>query len=428
MILWLGACNPPLPELHDAHRDLTGALPVFPGAEGFGTDTPGGRGGEVRVVDTLAADGPGSLKAAVQGEGPRTVVFEVGGVIRLTENLRIDDGYLTVAGQTAPDPGITVYGAGLEIAASHVVVQHLHIRPGDAPDGPKPTVRDAIAIVADRDDGEDVHHVVIDHCSLSWGVDETFSTWFRGVRDVTLSNSLVSESLDDSLHPEGHHGKGLLIGDHTRRVSVLRTLLAYNPDRNPIVKGDASALVANVWVVDPDRWPVTLFDQEDAGPSLLTLRGSQFERGVDTPVEHATVWVDSSMKPGTAMFLDDLASWDIDGDPWAGVELDSARDEVRVDGAPVTVEPLTLLPVDQVREHLLEQAGARPSARDPVDTRVIDQLRRGVGQVIDSPADVGGLGAQPETRRALDVPPDPTADSDGDGWTDVEEWIHGFGS
>jgi hypothetical protein len=415
------ACAGPLPNLADAHRDLTGLLPVFPGAEGFGVDTPAGRGGEVLVVDSLAADGPGSFAAALAVDAPRTIVFSVGGVIRLRENLFIDAPFLTVAGQTAPAPGITLAGAGLEIRAHDVLIQHLRIRPGDDPDGPDPIVRDAIAITAG--DGRDVHGVVLDHLSLSWGVDETLSTWYRGVRDVTVSNCLISESLDESLHPEGPHGKGVLIGDHTRRFALLRSLLAFNPDRNPIVKGDATALVANVWAHDPDRWPVTLFDRERAGPSLLTLRSSVFTAGPDTPPDHATVLVDRSMAPGTAIFLDDLQSWDVVGDdPWVGVDVVSPRDEVRVDAPPVSVTPLTLIPAEALPEVLLDTAGATPARRDAVDARVIAQLIAGTGAVIDSPREVGGQPTPPETHRPLTPPP--PGDSDGDGYTDVEAWLH----
>lgn len=108
----LGACVDPLPNLDDATRDLSSALPVFPGAEGFGTDTPAGRGGVVLRVTNLEADGAGSLRAALTAEGPRVVVFEVSGTIALTENLRIESPFVTVAGQTAPSPGVTIAGAG----------------------------------------------------------------------------------------------------------------------------------------------------------------------------------------------------------------------------------------------------------------------------------------------------------------------------
>lgn len=418
------ACNPPLPNLHDAHRDLSQKLPIFPGAEGFGTDTPAGRGGAVFIVDTLAADGPGSLQAALTAAGPRTVVFEVGGVIRLRDNITIDHPFLTVAGQTAPSPGITLSGAGLEIRAHDVLIQHLHIRPGDAAEGPDPTVRDAVAIVGLEDGTRDVHHVVIDHCSMSWAIDENVSTWYRGVRDVTLSNSLISEALDDSLHPEGPHGKGVLVGDHTRRFSMVNNVLAYNPDRNPILKGDTSALIANLYVYDPDRWPVTLFDREGAGPSVAAIQSASFHRGPDTPREHATILVDRSVKEGSALFLSQLQSWDIDTSPWEGVDQRSPRDDLRVEEAPVSVVPLTLLAPDTLAGALFPRVGARPAERDAVDARVFAQLSAGEGRVINSPREVGGLPALPETHRALSLPDDPAGDDDQDGYTNLEAWLH----
>lgn len=126
--MWLlAACNPSLPDLHDAARDLTGALPVFPGAEGFGTDTPAGRGGAVLIVDSLAAAGPGSLREALETPGPRTVLFSVGGVIRLDEM----DGLSSGPGSAAPgrhgrrargDPSASRHSASAPIVATAKVL------------------------------------------------------------------------------------------------------------------------------------------------------------------------------------------------------------------------------------------------------------------------------------------------------------------
>src|SRR6187399_3587033 len=122
------------------------ALPVIPGAAGYGMDTKAGRGGAVYRVTTLGASGAGSLKACIDATGPRTCVFEVSGVIRLTSDLIIRNDQIRIAGQTAPSPGIMLRGAALLINASDVLVQHIRIRTGDDPVGPNPDNRDSLKI------------------------------------------------------------------------------------------------------------------------------------------------------------------------------------------------------------------------------------------------------------------------------------------
>ncbi|MGH8025941.1 MAG: hypothetical protein ACREO0_04340, partial [Pseudoxanthomonas sp.] len=136
---------------------------AFPGAQGWAAHTTGGRGGKILRVTTLAADGPGSFAEAVNSKGPRIVVFEVGGVIDLgVKTLNIREPYLTIAGQTAPQPGITLIRGGLDIFAHDVVVRHIRVRPGDA-GLPKMSGNDfdAISTVG-------AHDVIVDHCSLTW--------------------------------------------------------------------------------------------------------------------------------------------------------------------------------------------------------------------------------------------------------------------
>ncbi len=179
-----------LPNLSDAHRDYRSVLPVFPGAEGFGTDTRAGRGGRIFIVSNLNAEGPGSLKEALEAKGPRTVLFEVGGMIDLKRNTRISEPFLTVAGQSAPSPGITLYGAGLEISTHDVLVQHLRVRPGDREEGPPGQVRRGIAVLGKRGIvTEDVYNVVIDHCTLSWATDESATLYHSGIHDVTYRDN-----------------------------------------------------------------------------------------------------------------------------------------------------------------------------------------------------------------------------------------------
>ena len=157
------------------------AVPVIPGGVGFGMSTPAGRGGTVYRVTNVNASGAGSLKACIDATGPRTCIFEVSGVIRTNKDLIIRNPNITIAGQTAPSPGVTVLGAGLWVAASEVLVQHMRFRAGDDPAGPDPGNRGALKVVSD---GALLQNVVIDHCSLSWGLDETE---FHGVLSIALT-------------------------------------------------------------------------------------------------------------------------------------------------------------------------------------------------------------------------------------------------
>lgn len=181
---------------------------AFPGAQGWAARTPGGRGGQLLRVTTLAADGPGSFAAALQTPGPRIIVFEVGGVIDLGgKSVKITEPNLTIAGQTAPSPGITFIRGGFDIATHDVIVQHIRVRPGEAGYG-KGSGRDfdAISVIAG-------HDVIVDHCSLTWATDENLSAsgprftgktpdeWRRGTSHrITFSNNLIAEGLARSTH------------------------------------------------------------------------------------------------------------------------------------------------------------------------------------------------------------------------------------
>src|SRR6187399_1751675 len=170
------------------------ALPVIPGAAGFGMDTNAGRGGTVYKVTNLGADGAGSLKACIDATVPRTCVFEVSGAIHITSDLTIRNGQLRIAGQTAPSPGIMIRGAAIKIFGSDVLIQHIRVRTGDDPNGPNPDNRDSLKI--EGSSKKPVHNVVIDHCSFSWSIDEIASTW--GPTTTSLSPTTYSPNLSTS--------------------------------------------------------------------------------------------------------------------------------------------------------------------------------------------------------------------------------------
>ena len=423
---WLG-CAPiePSAELLDATRDLRAGLPVFPFAEGFGTTTPAGRGGQILRVTHLEADGPGSLRAALSTPGARMVVFEVAGQIAIREPLVIAEPYVTVAGQTAPSPGITIYGASIVVATHDVLLQHLRVRAGDALEGPDPGGRDSLTLDGGEGGRNDVHDVVIDHGSFSWAIDEGVSTWNPGVRDITVRASIISENLSHSLHPKGEHSKGLLIGDHSKRVSVIGCLFAHNRLRNPILKGDVSAILANNVLYNPGAEAIHLDDPDGSGPTLATVIGNVLVPGPDTNVFVPLVDALLDVQSTSVIAL---------SDNFTGARL--LTRSLRTPGifrhpsteqypqAQVRVLPLSIVPADQALDAVLRTVGARPADRDGVDARVVAQVRERGGAIIDSPSQVGGLPRALPVTRTLHPPDQPESDDNGDGYTRAEEWLH----
>ncbi|MFK7991703.1 MAG: right-handed parallel beta-helix repeat-containing protein [Sandaracinaceae bacterium] len=404
-----------LPDLDDAQRDLTSAVAVFPGAEGFGTDTPAGRGGDIVWVTNLDDDGPGSLRVALRTEGPRTILFEVGGVIQLERRLDVTEPFVTVAGQSAPAPGITLVGAALSIQTHDVLVQHLAARPGDGP-GQEPEDRDGVQVRTESGVREDVYNVVVDHVSMTWAIDEGFSTWTPGVEDVTLSHCLVAETLNDSLHPGGPHSKAILIGDHTRRVAVLRNVIAHNRHRNPELKGDSTSLVVGNLIYNPGFSAIGAFDPNGAGPLLSTILDNEIRLGPssESTAPAITVWDD--VPEGSHLWFDANVT---DGDVVS--RDDTGRDDVFIEEAPVWVSPLTRSTAP--RDALLAHVGSRGAERDPNDARIIDSIRSGTGRIIDAVEEVGFV--RPAAQRARPtLPPRPLEDDDGDGYTNLEGWLH----
>jgi hypothetical protein len=390
---------------------------AFPGAEGWAAWTPGGRGGAIVRVTTLAADGPGSLRAALRTRGPRTVVFEVGGVVDLEgRTLEVKEPYLTVAGQTAPAPGITLIRGGLEIETHDVVVRHLRIRPGEAgrAKGSGWEV-DGISVM-----GPDAHDVIVDHCSLGWATDENLTAsgprfggadlegWRRGTaRRVTFSNNLVAEALSRSTHAKGEHSKGSLVHDNVTDVLFLGNLFASNVQRNPLFKGGATGAVVNNVVYNPGTTAVDYHldaDQWEGHPHAtgrLALVGNVLRHGPDTRAGVALF-----LHPGEGDLLlherDNLA-FDRAGAPMAVVRTRPGDGGRLVAVAADSSWPpgLAAAPAAGTWERVLARAGARPWDRDEVDRRVVAGVRAGTGRVIDGEGEVGGYPRPAPTRRAF---------------------------
>jgi len=405
------------PAASDSMSTGTAAL-AFPGAQGWAAHTSGGRGGKILRVTTLAADGPGSFAQALATPGPRIVVFEVGGVIDLgMKELRITEPFLTIAGQTAPQPGITFIKGGLTIATHDVVVRHIRMRPGD---GGKPKFSgdiDAITTVRGAKD------VIVDHCSLTWATDENLSAsstrffgedekaWMDAAsRRITYSNNIVAEGLANATHKKGEHSKGSLIHDHVNDVLIVGNLYAHNYERNPLFKGGARGQVVNNFIYDPGQRAVhyNLIAEEWLGHPYsrgqVIARGNVMRAGIST---EEVAFFEVGGSGDVDVFFEDNLAVDRIGNPLPQQGRYTTT-PIYVDAmkrAPALPFGVTLLPSSQVQDAVIANAGARPWDRDDVDRRILADAIEGRGRIIDSQEQVGGYPVQKETRQAF-VPAD----------------------
>lgn len=403
---------------------VLGAVSLWPAASGaaekwpgFGSDTPGGRGGQILRVTNLNAEGPGSLRAAIEAEGPRIIVFDVGGVLDLErKSLSITEPYVTVAGQTAPSPGITMIQGGISIRAHDVIIQHLRVRPGEANQAKRSGWEpDGIST-----SGGEAHDVLIDHCSVTWAIDENVSV--SGPRlegpeatshRVTIRNCLIAECLHDSTHAKGPHSKGSLIHDFCKDVAIIGNLYAHNHQRNPYFKAHTTGVIVNNVIYNPGNMAVQL--GFSAGewknshyqpiPPQVSIVGNVYIPGVDTKAGLAMI-----QRPGHVFESDNLA-----------LEHDGKVPRIVGDRVellkkkPVWPDGLKPVPAAEVLDAIVRHVGARPKERDEIDRRIIQNLIDRGGRIIHGQDQVGGYPRLEPVYRRLDVPE-----------SDVQKWLDGM--
>ncbi|ETW93030.1 MAG: hypothetical protein ETSY1_41025 [Candidatus Entotheonella factor] len=467
--------------LHDGYGGSFQAhaeVPAFPGAEGFGAFAAGGRGGAVLFVDNLNDAGPGSLRAAIEATGPRTVIFRVGGTIDLSSSLVVRSPYLTIAGQTAPGGGIALKRGTLRISTHDVIIRGLRVRPGDEqPGGTPPTRRDAMGLSADRP-GQEVYNVIIDHCSLSWGVDETLATWTDQVRDVTVQWTIISESLYQSIHVDegatepAPHSMGAIFGRHAKRISFHHNLLAHNHDRNPLVSGVVGMEVMNNLVYNWKSGPARVSRDKNVvhwinnyfrlGPGY---RGDISRRDTfrfsDTPHAESAYYLIGNVRHSVYADKPPVAEaeWNVvNGDtrPISGVPATPEQPRGRPGALLFTPSGVRVDTAVVARDRVLAHAGALHPQRDAVDRRIVRDVIDGEGSIIDRPearmspgdqrfdgdgypilsrgialadTDADGLPDAWEMARPYLNPHDAgdaQQDHDRDGYTNLEAYLHHF--
>lgn len=389
--------------LHAQERSSKVGAPVFPGVRGFGTETRGGWKGRIIRVTTLSRDGAGSLAEAIRAKGPRIVVFEVAGTINLAwRSLGIVNPYITIAGQTAPYPGITLVRGGINIGTHDVIIQHLKVRPGEAGRAKMSGWEvDGIATF----DG--AHDVIIDHCSVSWATDENLSAsgpQFKGMtveewrentsHRIVFSNCIIAEGLQNSTHSKGGHSKGTLVHDNVTDILIINNLYASNVERNPLFGGGVHGLIVNNLIFNPGDAAIhySLSANEWQGRQWVTGKmgviGNIVECGPDTRKNLAA----GSFRGPVEVYWEDNV---LIGSPETRV---FSGEFIRLDEVPFWPLGLTALSSDKVKDHILENAGAFFWQRDEIDQRIIDGVRSGFGKIIDSEKEVGGY---PDTKPVM---------------------------
>ena len=366
--------------------------------------TTGGRGGRLVRVANLNGKGPGSLRAAVNAEGARIIVFDVAGTIDLDgDSIEIKRPHVTIAGQTAPSPGITLIRGGLIVGGHDVVIQHLRIRPGDLGEPPR-SGRDIDSITT-----WSAYNVVVDHCSLTWATDENLSAsgprftgstpkqWREGTsRRILFSNNIIAEGLAHSTHAKGEHSKGSLIHDNVDQIVIYRNLYSSNFERSPLFKGGVRGAVINNVIYNPGQRAVH-----------YNLQG--LEWGTTAPEVGHMDLVGNVMRagPSTARGLPlltfggegDLSLFAADNvavDRWGRALPALGRytvGEARVRSVKRRHMTLRGLPIASSRgleALVLTHVGARPWDRDGHDVRVLADVAEGRGHIIDSQEAVGG--------------------------------------
>ena len=379
-----------------------------------GWGTRGGYGGQVLKVSNLNKTGPGSLHAAVSTPGPRIIVFEVSGVIdwegiRGEQSLDIVEPYVTIAGQTAPDPGITLIRGEIAIRTHDVIIQHITVRPGDA-GYTRSEVRplwdpDGIQVV-----GPDAYNVLIDHCTVTWAVDEGISiSGERNVprnqvgRHVTVSHCLIAEGLYASSNSYDH-SMGSLIHDHTTGHLFVANLYAHNNDRHPFYKSDVVGLFLNNLIYKPTSVAMRMnwVSGEIQGTPIPGRVGIINNHLLGRPGVGAYLWGDGHSR-GEIFQIGNLLEH-TNGEEVPFVRPEDTTFYNWLDAPPMWPEGLHPMPADEVYDYTLTHAGARPAARHPIDQRIIsDVINRG-GTRIDSQDQVGGYPTDAPTFRALTVP------------------------
>jgi pectate lyase len=371
----------PLWRDHPVYRlAIAAGTPAFAGAEGYGAFTVGGRGGREIAVENLNDSGPGSLRAAIEAKGPRTVVFRKAGVIELASAIVAQEPFLTIDGSSAPGPGITLRRHGIEVQTHDVVLRHFRIRIGD--DDVRRSDKNIRYTAGDGeyalDFTEGARNCIADHLSLSWSTNKILSTT-KMADLITIQWCILSESLNID-----GHGYASITGGN--RVTWHHNLFAHNFSRNVRFQGAVDADFRNNVIYDwGEKSAYGEFDRLNyvgnflkSGPST-TQHPLLFHDGQEVVMPHSLYF------SGNVIEGDDRATTD----NWKATRFYYDRETLAAN-EPFPAAPVTTDTALVARDRVIENVGATMPARDAVDRRIIAEVKTGTGHIVDSVAGAGG--------------------------------------
>jgi pectate lyase len=357
----------------------------------------------------------------------------VSGTIELESTLLIENPYITIAGQTAPGAGITLRDVNasvdplIDIETHDVVIRYLTLRAGP------PAAGDAMNVTAIE---HNAYNIVLDHNSMSWGVDQVFATWYD-VRDISIQWNIFSEALDCSLHAKGCHSKGPMLGSYASdenkdepgayNISFHHNLMAHNGERNPLVKTSGVTDVVNNVIYNPFGTFIHVDMEHQLTILPANLVGNYFKLGPDTEVGKYGIRAIYAGPFGAEIYVQGNLGPHRENDDLPEIEIvnPDSRQYVVADRHPAA--HITTTTASEAYEEVLAEAGANTGLscdgtfflrRDAIDTRIVHDVQNGTGSVIDDPSEVGGW--------LIIDPAVPCVDSDHDGMPDTWEQEYGF--
>lgn len=429
--------------------ELSYALPAFPGAEGAGTQTIGGRGGTVLKVTNLNDSGAGSFREAVTSDFPRIIVFDVSGIINLQSQIEIYNPYMTIAGQTSP-AGIIITGNRFKINTHDVVIRYIQFRIGSHGDV-DPNSSRAWEIYGDGNGRPNpAYNIVLDHISSSWSADQVGNVG-EDAYDVTISWSIVGEGLNAAGHPEGGHSYGMFFWgkftDPSRTYSLHHNYFPHNGGRNPEINwnGNLNAVNNITYGFTGGKTPKT------AGNAKANWVHNYVRRTSDSNPADEVYEVrddDSGASTGQRVYVDgnigtrrtsqsDPVQWYV-GYSWRNVLL---REELRSMTPVVPIDVTVTTMTEEYANEILETVGSSVN-RDSADERMIADFAARTGSIRDNvsypadfpvipnpaapvDADSDGMADVWEAQNGFNIAVNDSAgDADNDGYTNIEEYLY----